>query len=120
MKHRVVLCYGDGEHVPVWAAIGHNLKEKNVFLCDSKKIINGEEYFVVCSKTTEDSEKKDMKLLITYSKAGLVRGFLYIDEKEYPVLDYKVYESLQIEKYCYGNIAVVRVPDEFEQGNHIL
>jgi hypothetical protein len=61
-----------------------------------------------------------MKLIITYSKTGFIRGFLYIDEKEYPILDYRMYESLQIGSFCYGNIAVARVPNEFGEGNHIL
>jgi len=120
MTHRIVLCYGGGEHVPIFAAIGHNLKEKNVFLCESENIIKGEEHAVVCLTSTKESQQKEMKLIITYSKTGFVRGFLYIDEKEYPILDYRMYESLQIGSLCYGNIAVARIPSEFGEGNHIL
>ena len=39
------------------------------------------------------------------------RGFLYVDEKEIYVHDFKSYSSLQIEDICHDNISVIRIPE---------
>jgi hypothetical protein len=109
MKLRIVLSYGEDERLPVLISLGHNLKEKNVLVCEYKKIIKEGEYSVIFI----ESEKKDVKIMITSLNGGFARGFLYTNEKEFPVVDYKIYSSLQIEDLCYDNIAAVRLPDDY-------
>ena len=116
MEHKIVLSYGDDEHMPVLLSIGHNLKEKNIFHCKSKKIIKSGPYEIV--RTEMQREDKSIYLIITYTAEGFVRGFLYIEEKEYPILRYSVYSSMQIEKFAYDNMAIVRLPNEFAAGNY--
>jgi hypothetical protein len=110
MKRRIVLSYGSDEYLPIFTSIGHNLKEKNVFLCEFEKIVIEGDYQVIRIKPTEE---KKINIIVTHSSTGFIRGFLYVDEKEYPVLDCKVYSSMQIENMCYDNIVGIRLPDEF-------
>lgn len=110
MIRRIVLSYGSDEYLPIFTSIGHNLKEKNVFVCESAKIFKEGDYTVYYSKTTEE---KKINIIITYSSTGFLRGFLYVDKKEYPILDYKGYGGLQIQEWCYDNIVGIRLPDEF-------
>lgn len=110
MTRRIVLNYGSDEYLPIFTSIGHNLKEKNVFLCEFEKIVIDENYQLIRIQNTGE---KQINIIVTYSSAGFVRGFLYIDKKEYPVLDYKIYSSIQIENMCYDNIVGIRIPDDF-------
>ena len=43
-----------------------------------------------------------------------LRGFLYMDNKEYDIIDYNCYNSLQVERWCYDNIDCIRL------GNNIF
>ena len=110
MTRRIVLSYGSDEYLPIFTSIGHNLKEKNVFMFESEKIFIEGDYQVIRIKTTGE---KQMNIIITYSSTGFLRGFLYTDKNEYPILDYKVYSSMQIENMCYDHIVGIRIPDDF-------
>jgi hypothetical protein len=116
-KHRIVFSYGDDNHFPIMLGWGHNLKEKNMCMCDSSIIEQTDETIVV--KKTMNIHDMDIELLVKYevsfnnagkkeskySSAKLVAG-----NKEYNIPLYGSYLSLQIEKYCYDNIDVVRLP----------
>jgi len=116
-KHRIVFSYGDDDHFPVMLGWGHNLKEKNMCMCDSSITEQTDETIVV--KKTMNIHDMDIEILIKYavsfndagekeskySSAKLVAG-----NKEYNIPLYGSYLSLQIEQYCYDNIAVVRLP----------
>jgi hypothetical protein len=43
-KHRIVFSYGDDDHFPIMLGWGHNLKEKNMCMCDSS-IIEKDHFF---------------------------------------------------------------------------
>jgi hypothetical protein len=119
MKHRIILSYGDNEYLPMFTSLGHNLKEKNMFFWESKHIIKNGEYSIVISDLyKEESDEKKMNTVITYSDVGFVRGFLYVDGKEYPIEDYKAYANQQVEKFCYDNLFALRLPNSFSDGNH--
>lgn len=118
MQHRSVLSYGDDEYLPVICMVGCNLKEKNLCTCMSKKTVKNGGYTIIREKAI--CQDKDVDIFLTYTDKGFVRGFLYVDGKEYPIVDYRVYASLQIEHYCYDNIAGIRLPDEFVLGGHFL
>lgn len=124
MRHRIVLSYGDDEHLPIFTCIGANLKEKNVFLCESTKIIETENHTIVRKTIIKEKAMEvcygspPAQMFITYSETGFLRGFLYIKGKEYPILDYNVYCSMQIENWCYDNIAIIRLPNNFVEGNY--
>lgn len=114
MQHRIVLSYGDDEHLPIIAMIGCNLKEKNLCACVSKKSVKNGDYTIIHEALI--CQTKDIDTFITYKDKEFVRGFLYIDGKEYPILHCYTYASLQIEQYCYDNIAGIRLPDDFALG----
>ena len=56
--------------------------------------------------------EKRVDLFLTHVEDKFVRGFLYYDNKEIPILDHRTYYSLQIEEFAYDNIAVVRLRED--------
>lgn len=114
MKQRIVLSYGEDEYLPLFTSIGHNLKEKNLFFSESKTIMQNGEYIVVISDLYKDeSDEKKMNTVITYCYTRFIRGFLYVNGKEYPMEDYRTYASQQIGNYCYDMLAAARLPNSF-------
>lgn len=136
MSNNIILSYGDKEYLPIITSIGHNLKEKNLFSYKSKEIIDNGIYTILLYKTfysscgvveqdietsIENKTKKfkEINIVLTYLKNNFIRGFLYIDDKEYPINEYRRYYSLQIEKYSYDNVIGIRLPNNFIDGNYI-
>jgi hypothetical protein len=114
MKQRIVLSYGEDEYLPIFTSIGHNLKEKNLFFSESKTITQNGDYVIVISDLYKDeNDEKKMNTVITYCETRFIRGFLYVNGKEYPMEDYRTYASQQIGNYCYDNLAAARLPDSF-------
>ena len=104
-QQNVVLTFDPDEYIPVICAVGHNLKEKNLYKCTSTLLLNSTDYRIVHKKC----EKFDV--FLTYFKNNLIRGFLYTDFGEFNVLMISTFASLQIENFCYDNIAVIKLTD---------
>ena len=107
MLQRVVLSWGNDEHLPVLLDIGHNLKEENLYDCESNLLMNSEDYFIIQRQFLHND--KEVNMFLTHYKDRLSRGFLYYNNKEFNVIDHKTYCTLQIGKFCYDNINVVRL-----------
>jgi hypothetical protein len=99
----VVLSFEDDEYMPLIMAIGHNLKEQNIYRCSTQTILNLGDNFIIHKKCDE------LDIFLTYENSTLLRGFVYTKLGETQVLDCRTFESLQIGKFCYGNICVVKL-----------
>jgi hypothetical protein len=113
MTQRLIFSYAENEYLPIFTSIGHNLKEENLCNCTIDTILQNGLYKIIHLKT--NYKNKEIELNITMKRDDnyyyFTRGFLYVDNKEIPVTDYKCYQSLQIEKYCYDNLNVARIPN---------
>jgi hypothetical protein len=99
----VVLTYSSDEYVPMFLAIGHNLKKKNLYRCSSELVFDKSNNYTI-KKTCDE-----FNALLTFSETRFVHGILCANNNDTKVLDYRCFESLQIEDYCYGNIGVVKL-----------
>jgi len=114
---RIILCYDENEYLPYFTSLGHNLKEKNLLSVCCEKIVNMDDF-----KTLHcfgSHKKKDVNAILTYNNNQFIRGFFYIDNREYSVIDFRMYNSLQIENFCYDNLGAIQLGPEFGDGNHI-
>ena len=116
MNHRICFSYGDDEYLPIFTILGANLKQKNLFYCESTKTIKNGDYTIVSGRVINSI--KPIEFFITYNNESFLRGFLYIKGKEYPILEHKVYASMQIESFAYDNISILRLPNSFAEGNY--
>jgi len=91
----------------------NGVKQKNQFYCEYKSPIKIGTFAFIHS--TAIHQNKQLEFLVTHNNKKFVRGFLYIDGKEYPILEYNVYQSLQIENLCYDNIIAIRLSNEFAE-----
>jgi hypothetical protein len=99
----IVLTYGPNEYVPMFVATGHNLKTENLYKCSSTVAFDNSNNYTVQKKC----DKFD--ILLTFSENQFSHGFLYVNNNTNKVLDYRCFQSLQIENYCYGNIGVIKL-----------
>jgi hypothetical protein len=115
-KHRIVFSYDAVECIPQFLGYGHNLKEKNLCLCDSTIFLENDEQIVYSKKM--NLHNLDIELFVTYKiydEAGkkmkkYSSANLIANGKEYIIPLYCSYNSLQIEKWCYDNIDLVKLP----------
>ena len=117
--HWLVFSYDPEEIMPTFLGFGHGLKSENLVKCTSKLSCKTDTFFVV--KKNMDIKNKHIEIYLTYSlvaseedKEGNEQysfrsGILYIDKKSYNIKNYAAYNSLQIEKWCYDNIGVVKL-----------
>jgi len=120
MKHRIVFSYEEEESLPILMSLPnhHKLKEKNTFIGETTKTVKNGKYFIVRTRIgydeTENQIHNKIDIFLTYTAdEGFLRGFVYNNGKEYPILDYKTYNSLQIEQFCYDKITAIRLPNDF-------
>ena len=107
MLQRVVLSWGDNEFLPILLNIGHNLKEENLYNCESNLIMSSQDYFMI--HRTFLYNNMQVNMFFTHYKEKFSRGFLYYNNKEFNIIDHRTYVSLQIGQYCYDNINIVRL-----------
>jgi hypothetical protein len=116
--HWLVFSYDPEEIMPTFLGFGHGLKSENLAKCTSKISCKTDTFFVV--KKNMDIKNKHIEMYLTYSlvaseeeggkeEYGFTRGILYIDKKSYNIKNYAAYNSLQIDKWCYDNIGVVKL-----------
>jgi hypothetical protein len=74
-----------------------------VYKCESNLILNTKNNYIIHEKCEE------FDIFLTYCKENLLRGFLYTKHNETEVLGASTFASLQIEKFCYDNITVVKL-----------
>ena len=51
----------------------------------------------------------DMRIFLTHKNDEFIRGYLYFNDKEISVLDHRIFQSLQIEKFCFDSISVIKL-----------
>ena len=112
-KHNIVFSCSPEEHTPVLLGYSHNLKSENVCICDSTVLFQTDSHSVV--KKTAIIKELELDIFITYyyldGREDFIRGFLYTNNKEYPIQSCYMYSSLQIGKYAYDRIMVVKLTD---------
>ena len=110
VQQRIVLSFNEDEFLPTFISIGHNLKEKNLYMTEAEMILDNPNHYIMHKKFMKGEKRVD--LFLTHVEDKFVRGFLYYDNKEIPILDHRTYYSLQIEEFAYDNIAVVRLRED--------
>jgi hypothetical protein len=138
IKHPIVFYYTENEHMPFLLGYGHNLKEKNLFICNSSIVSESEDDLIV--KKTISKEDINMTITILYKNNRFHNGSItvsseskleipsdytssslnptYNNNQEYKIMDINMYHSLQIESYCYDNIGVIKL--DYETGNKLF
>jgi hypothetical protein len=116
MKQHVVFTWETNEHMPLCFGFGHGLRLENRFLCESELILDHTEYFML-QKTIQRTDlpnelvtsNHDIRIFLTHKNDDFIRGYLYFNNKEILVLDHRVFQSLQIEKFCFDSISVIKL-----------
>jgi hypothetical protein len=103
----LTLSYDSEENLPTFVDLGHNLKQKNTFKSDVEMILNMPNYYIMHKKIKH--EDKEVYIVSTHLKKTFIRGFLYYNDKEYEIVDYKTYSSLKVEDIFHDNISVIRL-----------
>ena len=116
VKHPIVFCYNENEYMPFLLGYGHNLKEKNLFICNSSIVSESEDDLIV--KKTFIKENMNMSITLLYKNNRFHTGTITYNNEEYKIKDINMYHSLQIESYCYDNIGVIKL--DYESGNKIF
>lgn len=109
-RHRIIFA-NKTDDIPVILGYSHSLKEKNLCTGISTLLFENDNYSIVKKMATLND--KEIDVFLTYSFNGstenFVRGFVYIDDKEYSINFCAMYASLQIEQYCYDRIMLIQV-----------
>ena len=109
LDHYIVFSYDEDEYIPAFLGFGHGLKEKNICKCTSTIVSESLLRYTVLKKTIFNKKEIAITLVIGNENSKFISGFLTIDNKKYPILQYAMYASLQIDTYCYDNISAIRV-----------
>lgn len=111
-RHRIIFA-NNTDDIPVILGYSHSLKEKNLCTGVSMLLFENDNYSIVKKVATLNDKEIDVFLTYFYngSKENFVRGFVYIDDKEYSIKFCAMYASLQIENYCYDRIMLIQLDD---------
>jgi hypothetical protein len=115
-QHRIAFSFDNDEYLPRIIGFGHNLKEENVCMCTSSIVEQTNERLIV--RKNMNIHNNDIEIIVNYDL--LVTGAQFVaasltmktgdKEKKYIIPYYNSYKSLQIGKYGYDNIDVVKLP----------
>lgn len=109
MNEWIVFSYEEDEsHLPIFLSLDHQLKKENVSSCSSQIIMKISTYII--KKLTNMDYIVILMFELDAETIHFVRGFLYINDNEYPILQYSKYASLQIGNSCYDNINCIQLP----------
>ena len=113
-KQYIILSYNKDEYIPIFLGFSHNLKEKNLVYCESSVIFKNES--IVTLKKIGKLNEKDIVINFTLSndnvKEEFLSGDIHVNDKKYPISGVYTYSGLQIGKWCYDNICLVKINDE--------
>lgn len=109
----IVFSYDEDEHIPVLLGWGHNLKHENMGNFTLSLAIENENRTISRKGKLRDieAEIKIFHRTDNNDKVSFDTGVLTMNEKQFPIKMYAIYNSLQIENYCYDYIAVVKLTE---------
>jgi len=109
-RHRIIFA-NKTDDIPVILGYSHSLNEKNLCTGVSTLLFENDNYSIVKKMATLNEKEIDVFLTYFYNgnKENFVRGFVYIDNKEYSIKFCAMYASLQIEQYCYDRIMLIQI-----------
>jgi hypothetical protein len=106
--HPIVFSFEKDEHIPVLLGYGHNLKNENLCYCNSEVVSQSDSGFTI--KKTATIFNKEVEVIIDYETTdGFKCGSVNVDNITYNINFYGYYNSLQIGKWCYDRIGVVKL-----------
>jgi hypothetical protein len=113
-KRPVILSFEKDEHIPILLGYSHNLKNKNLAFYDSSIVYRSDSHLIFKLEGAINNKKITIVYTLSYLNGceQFLRGFLYVNDKEYLISSVNAYCSLQIEEYCYDNITLVKIADE--------
>ena len=82
--------------------------QNTVYVCDSTLLFMSDNYVIVHKKIILSESEDPINMFITYS-TGFVRGYIYKDNQEYEILNYLLYNSLQIGNFGYDCIGICSI-----------
>ena len=98
-------------NMPLMFGFGNGLKSENLCKCESELVINEPAYQKIVKKTIH--KEKNIELIVhVFSDAdtySISNSKIIVDKKEYDIIDYVSYQSLQIENFCCDNIGVCKL-----------
>jgi len=113
-KRPIILSFEKDEHITIFLSYSHNLKNKNLAFYDSEIVYRSDSHLIIKREGIINNKKITIMYAFSYVNGyeEFLRGFLYINDKEYLVSSVNAYSSLQIEECCYDNITLVKISDE--------
>ena len=95
--------------LPIYVGLNNNLKMENVFPTTSQIILKSPKYYIKQINNLDYTAIITSKIDMDTNQSHFIRGFLYINNNEYPILNYNKYSSLQIENSCFDNINGIQI-----------
>lgn len=78
--------------------------QETIYKCESKLLFSSNNYRISYKKILTNTNET-INLFITFENE-FIRGFLYFNNKEYILNNYLLYSSIQINNWCYDNLAI--------------
>ena len=91
MKQKIVISFDKDEHLPILIDFAHNLKEENIFLCDSELLVNMPNYNVIHKKILIN--ENEMHIFLTNSARNFIRGFLYFKDNKFKTRTQRIVDT---------------------------